>query len=153
MTHFVFLSHPRTCSASQYIHRDIEPKHLGMAPDGSLCLIDMGSCAPLSWPMSDQASQPEPASGRTGHIMEASTQCYYSGRWATWSFGSMNSLFGSMNSNKESGGLGHVCSYVRPWTDVITHPSKALYFTPPRMFSMLCFLRWQDVYLMSGRTW
>ena len=59
----------------QYVHRDVEPKHLGKTPDGALCLIDMGSCAPLIWETSDQAS----TSQTSGHTSEAPTQSYYSG--------------------------------------------------------------------------
>ena len=51
----------------QYVYRDIEPKHLGMAHDGVLCLIDMGSSAPLIWETS-------------GHIPGVPPQSYYSGK-------------------------------------------------------------------------
>ena len=53
----------------------MEPKHLGKAPDGALCLIDMGSCAPLIWETSDQVT-----SQTSGHTSVARTQSYYSGK-------------------------------------------------------------------------
>ena len=59
----------------QYVHRDIEPKHLGKAHDGALCLIDMGSSAPLIWETSDQINMNQ----TSGHTPGVPPQSYYSG--------------------------------------------------------------------------
>ena len=60
----------------QYVHRDVEPKHLGKDRDGVFCLIDVGSSAPLIWETSDEINMNQ-ARGRT--TAEVPTQSYYSG--------------------------------------------------------------------------
>ena len=102
-----FTSHLFFCTSNvviavQYVHRDIEPKHLGKAPDGTVCIIDLGSSAPFIWDTTDQESPSQGSlplttsieggsasptrtsdPGRTrqpsGHAPEAPSQGYYSG--------------------------------------------------------------------------
>ncbi len=61
------------------VHRDLEPKHLGLGPDGGLCLFDLSSAVPLPGggsPASGTRSSKRPAT--TSHYAgESESKCLF----------------------------------------------------------------------------
>ena len=55
----------------QFVHRDIEPKHVGVhGPDGRLGIMDCGSAVPIQVPAAESVGV-DPATSGAAHAMQA----------------------------------------------------------------------------------